>query len=99
MLFRSFGEEEGTRKRESPLTNKTLCLHPSSVSFMNILYANGTCWSFPAGSTPTLCTIPASARAVYAPREKPKMQIRSPFLSMIVALEEVGVVGREGGWW
>ena len=71
---------------ENAFLNAVLCFHPSSSVRVYILYANGTCWSFPAGSTPTLCTIPASARAVYAPREKPKMQIRSPFLSEVVVV-------------
>lgn len=39
-----------------------------------MLYARGTVSSFPAGSRPTCCSIPASARAVNAPREKPKLR-------------------------
>ena len=70
-----------------------LCCHPNSSSRVYILYANGTCWWFPGGSRPTcevverswssyvhgqtLWIMPAKARAVYAPREKPKMHILS----------------------
>ena len=63
---------------ENAFLNATLCFHPVSSVRVYILYANGTCWWLHAGRRPTLCTMPASERAVYAPREKPKMLILSP---------------------
>lgn len=74
---------------ENAFLNATLCFHPFSSHWVYILYANGTCWWFPAGSSPTLWSMPASDRAVYAPREKPNMQILSPAWSVILYQNKV----------
>ena len=63
---------------EKAFLKAVLCRHPSWSVRVYILYANGTCWWLYDGSKPTLCSIPASARAVYAPREKPNKHILSP---------------------
>ena len=49
---------------ENAFLNAVLCFQPSSSVRMYILYANGTCWLLCAGSSPTLCSMPARARAV-----------------------------------
>jgi hypothetical protein len=72
--------------------NKLLCDHPTSSARENILYAKGTCWWLHAGRSPTLCIIPASARAVYAPRENPNIQMRSPAVSIVFVHFFVGRV-------
>ena len=66
---------------EKRLLNSLLCSHPRLSERLHILYANVTCCRLQRGSKPTLCSIPASARAVYAPREKPNRHILSPFSS------------------
>lgn len=58
--------------------NAVDCFQPSSSVRVNIWYAKGTCWWLHAGRRPTLWIIPANPRAVYEPREKPKIQMRSP---------------------
>ena len=63
--------------------NPVLCVQPSASVRQYILYANGICWKLSGGNSPTLCSIPASARAVYAPREKPNKHILSPASSAV----------------
>lgn len=44
---------------ENAFLNSVDCSQPTSSARVYILYAKGTCWKFPAGSRPTLCSIPA----------------------------------------
>ena len=66
---------------ENAFLNAVLCSQPRESVREYILYANGICCRLWAGSSPTLCIIPARARAVYAPRENPNKLILSPALS------------------
>ena len=63
---------------ENAFLNAVLCDQPTSSVREYILYANGICWRLCAGRSPTLCSMPARARAVYAPRENPNRHILSP---------------------
>src|SRR5258705_6993679 len=44
---------------QNAFLNSLDCSQPMSSERLYILYANGTCWKLPAGSRPTLCSMPA----------------------------------------
>jgi hypothetical protein len=68
-----------------------VCLAYALQRTLHETHAKGNCCSFALGSNPTFCNIPASARAVYAPRLNPNKHILSPAVSVSNLVNDVAV--------